>query len=103
MYMRIVWGKLRPGQWKEFEQTHKDVVLGDTDEVKGLKGRMLVQDLTDPDAGYSVSLWESREAMAIYETSPLFRQKILPALRPFFVGEFTTKHCIVRVKEEYGD
>jgi heme-degrading monooxygenase HmoA len=103
MYMRIIWGKIRPGQWERFEQAYKDVLRPGKENIRGLKGRWLVRDINDRDAGYTVSLWDSTAAMDRYEASDFFRAKVKPALQPFFVDEFTTTHCEVRVKEEPHD
>jgi heme-degrading monooxygenase HmoA len=100
--MRIIWGKLRPGQWEKYEETYKRV-LGPSRNIAGLKGRWLARDVADLDAGYSVSLWASTEAMRAYENSDLFHKTVKPALQPFFVNDFTTAHCEVRVMETFGD
>jgi heme-degrading monooxygenase HmoA len=101
MYMRIIWGRLRPGQWEPYEETYKRV-LGPHRGIAGLKGRWLVRDAADPDAGYSVSLWASPEDMRAYERSDLFNKTVKPALQPFFANDFTTTHCEVRVMEQFG-
>lgn len=101
MYMRIVWGKVRPGQWEQYEEAYKSVLRPGRENIRGLKGRWLARDTGDPDAGYSVSLWESTEALERYESSEFFRRKVLPALQPFFVNDFEADHCEVRVKEEF--
>lgn len=102
MYMRIVWGKLRPGQWEHYEAAYTNVLRPESETIRGLRGRWLARDLTDRDAGYSVSLWESTEAMERYEASDFFRLKVKPALQPFFADDFTTTHCEVRVNEKFG-
>jgi heme-degrading monooxygenase HmoA len=94
MIMRITWGKLRSGTWQEFEQAYHTVVVGKA--VKGLRGRWLAQDSNDPDGGFAVSLWETQEDMQAYEQSDAFQRQILPALQPFFVGEYTTYRCDVK-------
>ena len=66
-----------------------------------LKGRWLVRDTNDPNAGYSVSLWETAEAMLKYEAGEFFRTKVKLALQPYFVDGFTTSRCEVRVIEEF--
>ena len=103
MYMRIVWGKIRPGQWERYEEAYKAALRPGREHIRGLKGRWLVRDLKVREAGYSVSLWESTEALERYETSEFFRRKVKPALQPFFVDDFSTAHCEVRVKEELVD
>ena len=102
MFMRIIWGRLRPGQWDQYEAAYKNALRPGAQNIKGLQGRWLVRDVNDPDAGYSVSLWDSMEAIERYESSEFFRRKVLAALQPFFVGDFTTNHCEVRVMEEFA-
>jgi heme-degrading monooxygenase HmoA len=94
MIMRITWGKLNPGTWNEFERMYKETLVGK--EIKGLRGRWLAQDATDPDGGFSVSLWETPEDLEAYEQSEAFRDIYVPALRPFFAGEYTTYRCEVK-------
>ena len=87
MIMRITWGKLRAGCWQEFEQAYQATVAGK--EVPGLRGRWLAQDMHDPDGGFSVSLWETREAMQAYEQSAVFKQEIQPQSMSRSPGEMT--------------
>ena len=94
MIMRITWGKLRAGTWAEYEQAYHATVAGKT--VPGLRGRWLAQDVNDPDGGFSVSLWDSLDAMQAYEQSAVFTQEIQPTLQPFFAGEYTTYRCDVK-------
>ncbi len=101
MYMRIIWGRVRPGQWAQYEDAYKRV-LGPIRDIAGLQGRWLARDVANPDAGYSVSLWTSEEAMDAYEKSDLFHKQVKPALQPFFVNDFTTAHCEVRVMEAFS-
>ncbi len=99
--MRITRGKVHPGTWDAFEQAYKATVVVKSEHIDGLRGRWLVQDIDDPDAGYSVSFWESAEAIQAYEQSDFYRQEILPTLHPFFVGEFTTTYCTVKVNQSF--
>jgi len=103
MIMRITRGKLHPGTWRAFEQAYTDTVVAKGAEVDGLRGRWLVQDDHDPETGYAVSLWDSREAMWVYEQSAFYIQEVLPALKPFVVGEFTTTYGEMRVIQAWED
>jgi heme-degrading monooxygenase HmoA len=103
MFMRIIWGKVRAGEWERYEEAYKNVLRPGEENIKGLRGRWLARDINDPDAGYSVSLWDSMEAMDRYEASEFFRRKVKPALQPYFVDDFTTTHCEVRIKEEFAE
>ena len=60
MYMRIIWGRIVAGQWDGFEAAYKKATTLRGD-VKGLKNQWLARDQADPDAGYSITLWESEK------------------------------------------
>ena len=53
MYIRMVWGKLRPGAWGEYERHYHERVAG-AGNVKGLKERQLLRSTEDPDEGISL-------------------------------------------------
>ena len=94
MVIRITWGRLRPGAWSEFERTYRaKVIEGKT--VKGLRGRMLLQDSGDKDAGFAMSLWENLADIETYEQSELY-QEVMATLQPFFVGDYKTYRCEVK-------
>lgn len=100
MIMRITWGKLHPGKWGEYERAYHATVMGKGRSVKGLRGRWLVQDTEDKDAGFTVSLWDSMADMRAYEQSDFYQKEILTQLQPFFVGEFKTHRCEVKLIQE---
>jgi heme-degrading monooxygenase HmoA len=99
MQMRIIWGKILPGQWDAFEAACKKA-LEIRGEVQGLKGQWLLRDQNDPDAGYSISQWESEADMQAFWDSPK-RREAMAVLQPFFVNQFTVTHCTVRVASSY--
>ena len=100
MMLRIIHGKLRPGTWDSYEHAYKDV-MANTGKIPGLKGRWLAHAVDDPDAGYTISLWENEGAMRTYESSEVLQNTILPRLKPFFSGEYSTTRCDVRFAEEF--
>lgn len=102
MFMRIIWGRVRAGAWDGFEAAYKAALAPGGATIHGLRGRWLVRDLDDPDAGFSMSLCDSMEAIRRYEQSAFFRQSVRPALQPFFIDEFTPAHGEVRVKEDFA-
>jgi len=63
MIMRITWGKRRAGSWKDFEKAYNATVATKGRQIKGLRGRWLLQDTEDKDTGFAVSLWESAGEM----------------------------------------
>jgi heme-degrading monooxygenase HmoA len=96
MIMRMTWGKLRPGSWDNFEKTYRATVAAKGQEIKGLKGRWLLQDSQDKDTGFAVSLWENMADMQAYEQSDVYQKEFLPALQPFFVGDYKTYRTEVK-------
>lgn len=101
MYTRISWGKVTPGSWDKFEAAYREVIAR-APKVDGLRGRWLLRDMNDPDAGFSISVWESQEKMKDYENSDFLERVINPSLGVFFAGEYNTRHCEVKLSEEFG-
>ena len=100
MMLRIIHGRLKPGTWESYERAYRDVVAA-AGKIPGLKGRWLAHAVDDPDAGYTMSLWENEAAMSAYENGEVLQKTILPRLKPFFSGEYTTTRCEVRLAEEF--
>ena len=94
MVIRITWGRLRAGTWCDFERTYRENVI-DEKTVKGLRGRLLVQDSGDKDTGFAMSLWDNLADMESYEQSELFKE-FSALFQPFFVGEYKTYRCEVK-------
>src|SRR3954465_10362695 len=88
-------GKILPDGWDAFEAAYKEA-LARRGEVRGLKDQWLLRDQNDPDAGYSISLWESEADMQTYWESP-GRAEGMALLQPFFANQYTTTHCDVRM------
>jgi heme-degrading monooxygenase HmoA len=100
MMLRIIHGKLKPGTWDSYERAYKDI-MAKAGKIPGLRGRWLAHASDDPDAGYTMSLWENEAAMRAYESSDILQKTILPQLKPFFSGDYTTTRCEVRFAEEF--
>jgi len=64
-------------------------------DVKGLKNQWLARDRADPDAGYSITLWENEADMRAFWDSKK-REEAMALLRPFFLNQFTVTQCEVR-------
>lgn len=101
MFMRITWGKIKPGQWQGYEEAYRKGTT-QTRGAKGLKGRWLVQDTDDPDAGYSITLWETEADMRGYFDDKTFKEKVLPLVQPFFVDQYETRFCRVKITDRTG-
>ena len=100
MFMRIVWGKIKEGSWEAYEEAYKKAVAS-SPGVPGRKGRWLSRDMNDPDAGYAITLWESKEAMdEYYGAGKKYQKDIYPLIEPYFINQYTTTVCEVRVTDE---
>ena len=63
MMLRIIHGKLKPGTWNSYERAYKES-MKKAGKIPGLRGRWLAHAVDDPDAGYTMSLWETRRRCA---------------------------------------
>jgi heme-degrading monooxygenase HmoA len=97
MYMRVTKGRVRPGCWENYEAAYVLHVEGQPAPA-GLLGRWLMRSMIDVDLGFSLSLWETQEAMEAYERSDAVRREILPHLAPFLTSDFVAHHCDVKVQ-----
>jgi heme-degrading monooxygenase HmoA len=97
VFTRIVWGKVLPGKWDDFEVAYKRAIKA-RGPVEGLQVQWLARDQQDSDAGYSVSLWATQAAMTAYVGSKL-HMEMTASLMPFFVNQYTATHCEVKCFE----
>ena len=98
MFIRVISGKLRKDSWDEFQKAYLHATR-EAGPVEGLLGRWLTRDVDDPDAGTTVSLWATLDAMKAYERSDLLRDKINAHLAPFFIGDYRTTRSHVLFAE----
>ena len=89
-YIRMVWGKLRPGSWEEYERHYHERVAGST-TAKGLQERQLLRSTEDPDEGISVGIWDTVDDLLNYERSE-FRQSLVKEVEHLYRGDHWVKH-----------
>jgi len=97
MYMRITKGRVKPGCWDEYETAYRQYVEGPA-TPPGMLARWLLRADSDPDLGFSLSLWETQEAMEAYERSDSVRRQILPKLAKFLTSDFVAHHCAIKAQ-----
>lgn len=102
MYMRISWGRVTPGSWPAYEQAFREGIEAGG-KPAGLVARVLSRDVDDPNTGYSVSWWESAEAMDAYETGTTVNDEILPRISQYFTGAFVTNRVEVVMEKRYDE
>jgi heme-degrading monooxygenase HmoA len=98
MYIRMVWGKLRPGAWGEYERHYHERVAG-SGNIKGLRERQLLRSTEDPDEGISVSLWDTLEDLRSYETGE-FRQTMAQEVEYLYRGEYWVRHFEISATDQ---
>ena len=94
MYLRKVWGKLRPGSWEEYERHYHERLKGGP-QITGLQERQLLRSTEDPDEGISLSIWDSLENLRKYETGQ-FRQNVAREAEHLYRGEYWVKHFEIK-------
>jgi len=97
MHMQVVWGRILPGRWSAFEAAYKEAIAR-RGEVRGLRDQWLLRDQNDPDAGYSISVWDTEADMRAFWDSKK-REEAMALLRPYFLNQFTVTHCEVRFSQ----
>jgi heme-degrading monooxygenase HmoA len=100
MYMRISWGRVNPGAWDDYERAFREGIEA-AGPQKGLISRTLSRDIDDPNAGYSISLWDSAEAMEAYETGAAI-DIIQPRIQGYFGGAFVTNRLEIVAEKKYA-
>ena len=91
MYIRMVWGKLLPGSWDEYEKHYHENLVAGSGGIKGLNERQLLRSTEDPDEGISVSIWDTFEDMRAYETGG-YRQEMARGVDHLYRGEYWVRH-----------
>lgn len=100
MYVRISWGRVNPGSWADYEAAFKEGVEA-AGAIDGLVRRELCRDVDDPDTGYSLSWWESAEAMEAYEEGRAVNDQVLARIQPFFAGAFVTNRLEIVMDKQF--
>jgi len=84
MIAHVTWGKIKPGTWYEFQRLWQEYSA--SENGAGAKGRLLLRDGVTPDAGYSISLWESEDAFRSF----IAANPPPKAMQDCFVGQYVT-------------
>lgn len=95
MFMRVSWGRIRDGQWEEYEKRFKK--LAEANLIKGGPARRwLVRDLDEPDAGFAISLFETENDMRRWADDPEARERVKKEMADLYVGDYRVRNCEVR-------
>jgi heme-degrading monooxygenase HmoA len=96
MYMNVIWGRIKAGMFPEYERIFLQPDASPLNSV-GFICRWLLRDLDDANSGFTLSLWESKEALNSYQAHPTIQDLRENMFKDLFVGEFSRYACEVRV------
>ncbi len=71
MYLRMVWGRLKPDSWEGYERFFRERTIPQTRNFPGLQGRLLLRGVDGEEEGVSLTVWDTRENLESYENSDL--------------------------------
>ena len=91
MFARIDWGKIPKGRWDDYHKFYVDRVVATTEGMKGLRRRLLLRGMEDPDEGISISFWDTWEDLEAYDKNEV-RQANAAAARDLYAGEYGIEH-----------
>ena len=74
MYVRMVWGHLKPGHWEEYERYYREKVFPLNGKIDGLLSRAVLRGIDGEDEAVSLSVWNTEEDLHWYEDSNLRKQ-----------------------------
>ena len=74
MYVRMVWGHLKPGAWDEYDKYYREKVFPYNDRIDGLVDRSILRGIDVEDEAVSVTVWRAEEDLHWYENSNLRKQ-----------------------------
>ena len=90
-FLRLSWGKLKPGAWDEFEKHYNEQVAPKASTVKGLQVRGLLPSTDTPDEGLSLTMWDTMDDMRNYDLSGEIPANV-SQVEHLFTGEYWIKH-----------
>ncbi len=74
MYVRMVWGHLKPDRWEEYKNYYREKVFPMNDKVNGLLSRSILRGIGSEDDAVSLSVWNEEADLSWYESSNLQKQ-----------------------------
>lgn len=99
MIVRISWARIRPGDWAAVEQKYREL---NTIPVAGFLGRLVTQDVNDPENLYTLTLWQDLASVHAWESSPEFESRFVAPIKPHIAGSFSVSFCEVKVADLAG-
>ena len=99
MIVRIYWARTYPGAWPAIEQKYSEL---NQIAMPGFLGRLVTQDVNDPESMYTITLWDDLSSLNAWEASDDFEKVFVAAIRPYIVGSHSISRCDVKVASLAG-
>ena len=99
MIVRIYSAKTYPGAWPSIEQKYSEL---NTIATPGFPGRLVTQDVNDPESLYTITFWEDLASVRDWESSDEFEKVFVAAIRPYVIGSSSVSLCEVKVERLAG-
>jgi hypothetical protein len=96
MFVRITNVHVPEDGWAAYEAAAQRLTLEGGPHAPGRIATWLIRSGEDKDAGISIQVWESMEALKHYEQTEWFLTRLLPALELLVVGEYPVMRGEVR-------
>ena len=96
MFVRITNVHVSEGGWAAYETAAQRLTLEGGPHATGRIATWLIRSAEEDDTGISIQVWDSIEALKLYEQTDWFRTRMLPALEMLVVGEFPVMRGEVR-------
>jgi heme-degrading monooxygenase HmoA len=99
MIVRIYWAKVQSGAWPSIEQKYGELNMIAT---PGFLGRLVTQDVNDPESMFTLTFWDDLESVRAWEASAEFKNVFVPAIEPYIVGSHSISFCDVKLESLAG-
>lgn len=99
MILRIYWARTYPGAWPSIEQKYSEL---NKIATPGFLGRLVTQDVNDPESLYTITFWDDLASVRAWEASDEFENVFVAAIRPYIVGSHSVSFCEVKVESLAG-
>lgn len=99
MYLRLTYFKVKPGKMDELRNLYVNDVIPAHKSHKGIRFVHLLECMDNPEDGISVTAWDTKGDLEMYEKSGDYR-KIVGKFREMFAGEPTLKSYEVTSSSE---
>jgi hypothetical protein len=101
MFVRITNVHVPEGGWAAYEAAALRLTLEGGPYAPGRIATWLIRSAEEDDTGMSIQVWDSIQALKLYEQTDWFRTRLVPALELLVVGEYPVMRGEVRFLHDF--